>query len=148
VHYGNRSHLSTNNCTIEVNYHLMLPYICFGHYMTIIRGMYKYMHTLHCALSTFNFMAVLSLFFALTHDDLNRQPTSFPTEVQCTQKFPVQKTTLEVLPNLYSNFLQLQEHGGCTNLATAVTQTPPEVGSCIGGPTKTTGIAYILPLSF
>jgi hypothetical protein len=25
-----RKHLSTNNCTIEVNYHLILPYICFG----------------------------------------------------------------------------------------------------------------------
>jgi hypothetical protein len=33
-------HLSTNNCTIEVNYHLKLPYICFGHHMTIIRGIY------------------------------------------------------------------------------------------------------------
>jgi hypothetical protein len=32
-------HLSTNNCTIEVNYHLKLPYICFGHHMIIIRGM-------------------------------------------------------------------------------------------------------------
>jgi hypothetical protein len=46
-------HLTTNNCTIELKYHLKLPYICFGHYTTIIRGIYIFMFSLHCALSTF-----------------------------------------------------------------------------------------------
>jgi regulator of sigma D len=55
VHYGNRNYSSTNNCTIKINCHSMVPYICFGHYMTIIWSIYIYiyMYALHCALSTF-----------------------------------------------------------------------------------------------
>jgi hypothetical protein len=37
------NHSSTNNCTIGVNCRSLLPYICFGHYVTIIRGIYIYL---------------------------------------------------------------------------------------------------------
>jgi hypothetical protein len=44
MHYGIKIHLTTNSCTIELTYHLKLPYICFGHYLTIIRGIYIFMY--------------------------------------------------------------------------------------------------------
>jgi hypothetical protein len=39
-----RNHSSTNNCTSKINCHSMVPYICFVHYMTIIRGIYIYIY--------------------------------------------------------------------------------------------------------
>jgi hypothetical protein len=47
-----RIYLTTNSCTIELTYHLELPYICFGRYMTIIGGIDIFMFSLNCALST------------------------------------------------------------------------------------------------
>jgi hypothetical protein len=40
--------LSPNNCTIRINCRSALPYICFGHYVTIIRGIYIYIYIFVC----------------------------------------------------------------------------------------------------
>jgi hypothetical protein len=45
---SNINHLSTNNCTIRINCRSVLPYICFGRYVTIIRGIYIYIYIYLC----------------------------------------------------------------------------------------------------